>query len=152
MIGQAGDGSLAQPLQLVGFMQRLSSLFYFLADAGTLRLGKILRGLDVTNSSGCFSVNLQRDSVGKDGLIEVYIRNAPRREIATQNLPCMSWRLRDPRNMSFDRRAFWNRDSRTRVYRLYQLCRNWLAGLGDAYAFLKFATKIITCSDLNRAL
>jgi len=56
-------------------------------DAGTLRLGKILRGLHVTNSNGCVSVNLYRRTVGKNDVVEGYLRSPRGREIATENPP-----------------------------------------------------------------
>ena len=62
-------------MQLVGCRQGLSSIRYFLADAGTLRLGDIHCGFDVASSAGRVSVNLHCFAVGKNDLVESYIRN-----------------------------------------------------------------------------
>src|SRR5258707_1163958 len=60
VIRQTRDGSLTQSLQFVGFRERPGSIFYLLADSGTLRFRKILRHSHVTDSNGCVSTNLHR--------------------------------------------------------------------------------------------
>src|ERR1700692_3254950 len=121
MIRQTRNRSLAQSLQFVRFEQRLGSIFHLLADTGTLRLGKIMGGLYVTDSNGCVTTNLYPCAVRKSSMVEGHVRCTRAREIAAQNLSFMSGRTGNRGDMSFDRRALWNRDSRAGVNRLAQV-------------------------------
>jgi hypothetical protein len=54
--------------------------------------------------------------------------------------------------MASHRRTLWNRDGRTHVNGLNQLCCDWLAGLRDAQAFFEPAPKIATGFDRDHIL
>jgi hypothetical protein len=97
-------------------------------------------------------VNLQRGTVGKNDVVEGYIRSPRGREIAPEKPPCpfMQGGGGNGGDVSFDRRAFGNRKGGSGVNWLDQLCCNWLAGLGDAQAFFESATKIIPRSNNDR--
>src|ERR1700732_5438374 len=97
-------------------------------------------------------MNLHRGAIGKDHVVEGYVRRARAREVATQKLCFTSGRIGYRGHMSFDRRPLWNRDFRARINRLNQFCCNGLARLSDAQALIESAPKIIACSDHHRAL
>src|SRR5882672_5824156 len=97
-------------------------------------------------------MNVDGGSVGKNNLVERHLRCSRPREITTQKLSFTSRRARNRGDMSFDRRALWNRNSRACVDRLNQLCCNGLARLSNALTLLESAPKIITRSDQNHVL
>ncbi len=98
------------------------------------------------------SMNLYGGAVGKNNVVERHVRGSRGREIPTQNLSCTSGCTGNRGHMSFDRRAFWNRDCCAGINRLNQPCCNRLTRLSDAQTLLEPAPKIITCSDHDRIL
>src|SRR5882762_3522558 len=86
VIRQTRHGALAESLQFVGFGQRLGSIFHLPADAGTLRLGKILSRFYITDSNGGVRMNRQRCAIGKNNAVKDYVCRSRAREIATQKV------------------------------------------------------------------
>src|SRR5260370_24765965 len=91
VIRQTRHGALAESLQFVGFRQRLGSIFDLSADAGTLRLGKILSRFYITDSNGGVRMNRQRCAIGKNTAVKGNLSCSRAREMAPQNLSFLLW-------------------------------------------------------------
>src|SRR5260370_27260831 len=92
VIRQSRYSGLAESLQFVGFRQRLGSIFDLSADAGTLRLGKILSRFYITDSNAGVRMNRQRCAIGKNNAVKGHVCCSRAREIATQKLSFMPGR------------------------------------------------------------